>query len=93
MKASGFVSRVLLEPELAAEAQATALRIAALAPQAARLNKRTIRAACSPLAPVNHALDATNSIVDDGRLSYAYADSTEHREGIEAFLQKRKPMF
>jgi len=25
--------------------------------------------------------------------AYAYADSREHREGIEAFLAKRKPRF
>ena len=25
--------------------------------------------------------------------AYAYADSAEHREGIQAFLDKRKPAF
>src|SRR5665647_990697 len=44
MKLAGFISRVLADGELAADAQATARRIAALAPQAARLNKQAIRA-------------------------------------------------
>jgi enoyl-CoA hydratase len=93
MKLAGFISRVLADGELAADAQATARRIAALAPQAARLNKQTIRASFSPLASVNHAQTATNSIVNEASTSYAYAASAEHREGIEAFLEKRKPGF
>ena len=93
MKAAGFLSRVLTDDELAAEAQATALRIAALAPQAARLNKQTFRVLISPLAPVNSAQSAANLIASDIDNAYAYADSAEHREGILAFLQKRQPAF
>lgn len=93
MKLAGFISRVLADGELAAEAQASALRIAALAPQAARLNKQTIRASFSPLALVDHTQDAIKSIACEVDKGYAYAASAEHREGIEAFLEKRKPVF
>jgi enoyl-CoA hydratase/carnithine racemase len=93
MKAAGFLSRVLADDQLAAEAQATARRIAALAPQAARLNKRTIRALNSPLDPVEYAQEAINTRADLLDKTYAYADSAEHREGVQAFLEKRKPAF
>src|SRR5450830_1199247 len=82
MKANGFLSRVVPDAALADAAQASAQRIAALAPQAARLNKQTLRSLLNPLASVAHP-DKT----------YAYADSAEHREGIGAFLEKRKPAF
>jgi len=93
MKANGFLSQVLPDAELAAQAQATALRIVALAPQAARLNKQTFRALNSPLAPVEYAHKAIYSIAIQVDEAYAYADSSEHREGIQAFLEKRKPAF
>ena len=56
-------------------------RIAALAPQAARLNKRTLR----DVAAAAQALDT--------RGAYDWAASAEHIEGIQAFLQKRTPHF
>lgn len=93
MKASGFLSRVMADDQLAAEAQATALRISGLAPQAARLNKQTLRALISPLAPVDIARDAIDLEASDIGDAYAYADSIEHREGVQAFLEKRKPAF
>ncbi|NDP37226.1 MAG: enoyl-CoA hydratase/isomerase family protein [Rhodoferax sp.] len=93
MKAAGFVSQVLPDGALAAQAQASALRIAALAPLAARLNKQTIRALNQPLVPVNKGYAAINSVVNDADEPYAYAASAEHREGITAFLEKRKPVF
>lgn len=72
MKRRGFLNHVLPGAELAARARETAARIAALAPQAARMNKRQLRG------------DAAG---------YDYADSAEHREGITAFRDKRKPAF
>lgn len=93
MQAAGFISRVLADGELALQADATAVRIAALAPQAARLNKQTIRASIGPLAAVNPAQEAINVIASQKPSGYAYADSAEHREGIQAFLEKRKPAF
>ena len=83
MQARGFLSRVVAgsAEEARAEALASACRIAALAPGAARLNKQTLRALKS-VSPAENAPDP-----------YAYADSAEHREGITAFLEKRPPAF
>jgi enoyl-CoA hydratase/carnithine racemase len=81
MKSRGFLQRVVADAEAAAQAEASAQRIVSLAPQAARLNKQSLRA----LGEAVSELDAS------GR--YAYADSPEHREGIAAFLDKRKPRF
>jgi enoyl-CoA hydratase/carnithine racemase len=72
---------VLPDGQVAAEARQSALRIAALAPRAARLNKQTLRAL---------AASVPETLVDQ---AYAYADSAEHREGISAFLAKRAPLF
>ena len=79
--ARGFLTRLLPDEQLQADALDTARRIARLAPQAARLNKQTLRA----LAPPWPA-----GLLDT---AYAYADSAEHREGIGAFLAKRRPQF
>lgn len=84
MQASNFISRVLADDQTALEAQATALRLATLAPQAARSNKQTLRALNPLAAAACGAMSET---------AYAYADSAEHREGISAFLEKRRPDF
>lgn len=75
MAQQGFLTRVLAGSELEASVEALAERVASLAPQAARMNKQTLR--------------GVSSIGDP----YAYADSAEHREGIDAFVAKRKPVF
>ncbi|SFF07066.1 Enoyl-CoA hydratase/carnithine racemase [Paracidovorax wautersii] len=100
MAQRGFLSRVVPAAELQAQVLATAQRIAALAPQAARLNKRTLRALSAggheekwPAAQDGSAHSAIDLIADIGFDPYAYADSAEHREGIAAFLAKRKPVF
>ena len=93
MKTCGFLSRVLADDTLLAETQATAGRVAALAPQAARLNKQTLRVPISPLALVDTTHNATNSVASHADTTYAYADNAEHREGILAFLEKRNPRF
>ena len=99
MAQRGFLTRVVPDEVLAAQAQATVQRIASLAPTAARLNKKTIRALNSTLAPVDKAQAATNSVVVTDSLSdllaqaYRYADSAEQREGITAFLEKRPPVY
>lgn len=82
MLARGFLHTVLHDADVPAEAQQRALRIARLAPQAARLNKRALRALTGGQAA--EALVPT---------AYDYADSAEHREGIAAFLAKRPPNF
>jgi len=78
----GLVHELAADAEVAARTRARALSAAALSPQAARLNKRTLRqlAAGGPSAAERHA-------------HFAYADSAEHREGIGAFIDKRTPRF
>jgi len=78
MAQRGFLNRVCEDDALEAEALAAARAMALLAPQAARLNKQTLR----HLAAVQVPADA-----------YAYADSAEHREGVTAFMEKRQPRF
>jgi enoyl-CoA hydratase/carnithine racemase len=82
LKACGFLSRVLPDEQVGAELAATVQRILDLSPQAARLNKRTLR-----------DLHAPGLAACDDDASYLYADSAEHREGILAFLEKRRPAF
>lgn len=80
--AHGVVNRVVKDDEVAAEVQRTAERIAALSPQAMRLNKITLRQL------------ARGGISDAERLAhYTYADSAEHREGLAAFIDKRPARF
>lgn len=93
MLARGFLSRVVPDADAGAEALASAHRMAALAPQAARLNKQTFRAMKSPFPHDGKDMSAIESIVIDTPDPYAYADSAEHREGIAAFLEKRAPRF
>ncbi|MDD2844033.1 MAG: enoyl-CoA hydratase/isomerase family protein [Rhodoferax sp.] len=77
----GFLSRVVPDVDVSELTQASVQRICQLAPQAARLNKQTLRAL---LPEPSQALLAT---------AYDYADSAEQREGITAFLEKRPPAF
>ena len=93
MKARGFVQRLVRDDELAIEVRKTAERIAALSPQAARLNKHTIRQIFDrnrAVADIDTAANAMKNIVSN---AYAYAPSAEHVEGINAFLHKRPPQF
>jgi enoyl-CoA hydratase len=81
--ARGLVTRVVADADVAAEARTAAERIAELSPQALRLNKRALRQ-FTPSAHSSHAERAPH---------YAYAASDEHREGLAAFNEKRKPRF
>lgn len=89
MKARGFLHAIVDEHELMSYASARAQRITSLAPEAARMNKQTIRAlrAAGGRSASREVLD---HILSD---AYAYANSAEHREGITAFLGKRAPRF
>jgi enoyl-CoA hydratase/carnithine racemase len=78
LAAQGFLTRVLAPDELEPACLSMALRIANLAPLAARLNKKTLRALKAGVA-----LESP----------YHYANSAEHAEGIAAFIAKRKPNF
>ena len=79
----GFLSRVVDDGLVVSEALTSASRLALLAPQAARLNKQTLRA-------LTHGAADMEGLV---ARAYTYADSAEHREGIGASLAKRKPEF
>ena len=81
---AGFLLHVLPDAEVPVAARDHALRIAALAPQAARFNKRTF-------AAFNESV--SSEVQGLLRGAYDYADSPEHREGIAAFLAKRAPVF
>ena len=97
MRVRGFLNRVVADDLLADDALASACRIAALAPAAARMNKQTLRALKMPLAQYQQALTAinteANAAVQAVADPYAYASNAEHREGITAFLAKRAPVF
>ncbi len=86
MKARGFLQRVVPPENLELEVQASAERIAQLAPQAARMNKRTLRRVAGRAADAPPPADLLER-------AYDYATSAEHREGISAFLEKRTPRF
>lgn len=94
----GFLSRVVADVDLDNLAQATVLRICQHAPQAARLNKQTLRALNMPLALMNPGqvaikTESNNALDQLLEHAYDYADSAEQREGISAFLEKRQPRF
>jgi len=82
MAQRGFLNGVVADDQVASDALHTAQRIARLAPQAARLNKQTLRT-------LNQA-SATEGTLPD---AYRYAPGAEHQEGINAFLDKRQPVF
>lgn len=85
MKQRGFLNQVCAADALGARVQECIDRIRQLAPQAARQNKATFRAlAHVPPSQPARALAAT---------AFDYAASGEHREGIDAFLEKRPPAF
>ncbi len=78
----GLVHAVVSDDQVAAATLARARAAALLAPNAARLNKRTLR-----------QLAAGGPTDDQRRTHFGYAASTEHREGVTAFIEKRAPQF
>jgi enoyl-CoA hydratase/carnithine racemase len=77
----GFLNACDDTPDLDARCAAVVQGVLVLSPQAARLNKQTLRALNAGVRPEAWAQ------------AYAYADSPEHREGIAAFVDKRAPQF
>jgi len=82
MLARGFLQTVVPDTDVQTETLQRALRITRLAPQAARLNKQSLR-----------VLASGQGVAGLLPTAYAYADSAEHREGIAAFVAKRPPIF
>ena len=80
--ARGVVNRTVPDDQVAQEATQSAQRMAKLSPQAARLNKITLR-----------QLAEGGPTPAQRQAHYAYADSAEHREGLAAFLEKRPARF
>ena len=78
----GLVHAVVADDAVEAQTMKRARAAAVLSPQAARLNKRTLRQLSrgGPSAAERHA-------------HFSYAESAEHREGVAAFIEKRHPRF
>jgi enoyl-CoA hydratase len=83
MQQRGFLSAVVMDVAVPIEVTRHAERVAALAPQAARLNKHLLRS-LQQEGGLSDALLAE---------AYRYAPTAEHREGVAAFLAKRPPVF
>lgn len=81
--AKGLLTRVVADVRLADEATATARRIAAGAPLVARWHKQWMRRLASG-APLT---------VEEKADSFAFLDTADYQEGLDAFLAKRKPAF
>ncbi len=79
----GLVNRVVPDDKVAEESYATARRIAEGAPLAARWHKKFVRRLADP-KPLSQA---------EFDESYACFDTEDFREGVAAFLAKRKPRF
>jgi enoyl-CoA hydratase/carnithine racemase len=79
----GLVNRVVADDKVVDEAYATARRIADGAPLAARWHKKFVRRLSDPRPLSQEEYDE----------SYACFDTADFREGVAAFLGKRKPAF
>ena len=79
---TGFLTRVVADAAIADTAKSWVERVIGLAPQAARSNKKILRQLL--LQPLQ-SFEMENV--------YAFASQPEHREGIYAFLEKRRPEF
>jgi enoyl-CoA hydratase len=78
----GLVHAVVADTEVGAATLQRAHHAAALSPQAARINKRTLR-----------QIAAGGPTTTERRAHFDYAASAEHREGVTAFIEKRSPRF
>ena len=81
----GLASRVVPADQLASEAHALARRLAAMPTRTIGLTKKAIyRATTSTL---EEALEY------EAQLQHAVAKSADHQEGVQAFFEKREPVF
>jgi len=81
----GLVNRVVPAAELEQAAQAYAARFARISPVAVALTKRAFNRAVMP--------DFDRWLEEEAELQQAAADGGDVREGIRAFVEKRKPAY
>lgn len=79
-----LVNRVVEDAALEAEVMETAERVASGAPLAARMTKKVLNRLLEDPSPFSEA---------ETRDSYTPCDSEDYREGYQAFLEKRTPVF
>lgn len=79
----GLVTRVVDDQAVADEAYACAKRICAGAPLVASWHKQWVRR-------LQHDVPLTE---DELRASFAFLETDDYREGLRAFIEKRKPQF
>jgi len=80
----GFVNRVVPDEDVAAEARATAQRIAEGAPLVNRWHKKFVRRLTDGGGPLTE---------DELREAYEAFQTDDYREGVQAFLEGRDPRF
>ena len=81
----GIVARVVPADELADEARAIALRLAAMAPRALAMTKHAMDRAWTR--------DLAGALEDEAWLQGIAGATTDHAEGLAAFVEKRPPRF
>jgi enoyl-CoA hydratase/carnithine racemase len=81
--AKGLLTRVVDDGKVDDEARATAGRILAGAPLVARWHKQW----------VHRLMDGRPLTAGEKRAAFAFLDTADYREGLAAFLAKRKPRF
>jgi enoyl-CoA hydratase/carnithine racemase len=82
---SGLVSRVVPADKLLEEARAVAAKIAGLSPVAVQLAKELVDAA--------YETPLSQGIREERRLFHAAFATEDQKEGMAAFIEKRKPVF